>query len=403
MADTVAEGSIVLTVDSSRVASGMRAAAAKAKAGQSEIAKSFKDSSKEKLGEIFGGGSLIGMGAKAGAAGAVVAGIAAIGKEIYEFHQNTLAFERDLEQQAKGVNEWASKVTAGIDSAKERIAELEEIAGTTEGIKKYGEELGKVDSAVATLEGRLRQLTETEEGLDSKWNSIGNMELYVRGKFAGTQAAAKQQRQDIEKELDAAKKTQEELNRQFARNQNALINPKAQAELKAFIRQIKEDTKDIFGRTADDKAVDKLKDKFGFSEAQLGAVRMELLAKNTAIAEKEIADLMRLTTELSTGIKRSAEEERVLEMQRQGIVDETINRYIDLVNLKNELEKPPKQYSPLKALEKGTWDAISFENKNKFDNAEKTKKDELKKLDVIAAAVDRVREAIEKIPNPSLI
>lgn len=373
MANSVAEGSIVLTLDSTKLNQGMKKAASDAKSKGSEIAKSFKGSASEKIGETFGGGSLAGMGAKAGAIGIAVGAVAMLGKELYEAAIGMKAFDRELEQNEKAVSQYADKIATDIGRAKEALSEFDDVAGTAEGLKKLGETISTVEGKINQLTGSLEAAQKKEQDLDSKWNSFDNFGLYLSSKLEKSQQAAAAERKIIEGARDNAKKIADELKRESFLRDNPMFNPKAVGEVRRTIEGINDEIKDIEGRSAGDKLKDGLIKKFG-KNVNLLAVDLALAQRNAASADKFIKELTESVAELQTGVKKSAESKQLDELRALGIDKAKVDRIDELIRKKEELEKPPKKYSPLKALERGTWDGINAINEAKFNREQEKNK-----------------------------
>lgn len=355
----------------------MKQAAAKAKSGSEGISKQFKDSSKEKIGEMFGGGSILGMGAKGGAIAAGIAAVAFAGKELYEeLVVKSKEYGRELEANERAVAKWADGARVKFDLVKESLAEFSAVAGTTEGIQANERALSRMKGQLDDISSTRKKQEDAEKSYDSKWGSTRNFELWMKGRLEDTAKSETAKKKELVGLEDELRKKYEEQARALAKLKNPLTNPEAKAALRDFIAEQKDAIKDLEGRTADEKSLDKLKERFGFKDADLAAARQAAAMKKTAENAKNASDfikeLERDIDDLANGITRGAEDAKLEELIKAGADEKQIARIKELIALKKEQNK---EYKPLKALEAGTWDAITFQNKTKF---EQEKKDKLK-------------------------
>lgn len=398
MSDAVARGSLVLSLDAQQLSKGLSKAAKDTKAKGSEIAKGFKDSTREKLGETFGGGSLAGMGAKAGIAGLAVAGIAMLGKELYDLATNAHEFHKELERGQRVTEKWAEGISTGIERAKERLSEFDDIAGTAEGMQALNRELSLAESKLKETSAALESGEKEVDKWSSKWNSTDAMSKYLSSELEDTKNAEKAKLETVRKANDAQLKAVEEFRRkkQEIENRNSVEAKKA---LRQFIKEQADAVKDIEGRTADERKLDDLKDKFGFNAGDLAAARLAVQAKNAAQNVKDADDVIKSLTadigELQGIAKKTSEEEKLDDLIKKGADQGQIDRIKTLIDLK---KKAAQQFTPLQALEKGTAAEISFQQKSKFegerDKAVKQQLDELKQQNKI---LGDIRDGVKKL------
>lgn len=415
--ESVANQSVVLSVDASNLNAGMKKAAQDAKAQSAEIAKNmkvktpevaapiiapsktaakgekakaseglktFKDSAKEKIGETFGGGSLLAGGAKAGAIGLAVAGVALLGKELYDAAFNAKKLEREFRASMWAMELSAERVTESIARTKEALTEFDDVAASAEGVKAYGQQLKRAETDLKIAQADLDRSVKDEAQWDSKWNSIEAMNKYLRSELESTGKNAAQATEVLKKTLDERRKMAEELRRKNGELANPMSSVAARTELRRFVKEQEDALKDL-NRTADESKLDKLKEKFGFKDADLGAARLAIAAKNAGTAAEYIKQLGKEVNNLQNGIEESADDAKLEEFVKLGIDKAQIARIKELIALKKQQSET---YKGLKPLEAGTWDAIKFQNEYKFNlDKSKTQKQEKLLTDVVAKLV----------------
>lgn len=368
MGNAVAEASIVLSVDATKLNSGMKSAANKAKSQGSELAKNFKASSSEKIGNIFGGDSLIAGAAKGGLIGLGVGAVALVGKELYELATNTREFHKELERGEEVSKRWAEGVIEGIGRAKERLTEFDDIAGTAEGLKAFKTSLVQSEGKLTDL-GRSLEVSKTAaEEYDSKWNSFDSFHRYLNGQLDESHKSALKTVEDHKQAQEAARKFTEELRRRNAELADPSSSVQARTALRQFVKEQEDAVKDL-NRSADESKLAKLQERFGFKGLDLVGARLAITAKNAANAEQFIKSLRDEVDQLATGVQKTTEETKLDEFVKLGIDNKQIARIKELIELKKE---QGRTYNPLKPIEAGTWEAIHTKNEVKF-NEDKVK------------------------------
>lgn len=388
MSNSLGKASIILTADAASLSSGLNKAAAESKKKGAEIKGHLQESLQGATGGV---GSIIGGVGKAGVIGAVISGAILAAKEIYEAQTNIKKFHRELEAGQQVIDRWGEALAEKLDKAKERLAGLDDIAGTSEGVKAYGRELAVVERGVTDLEAALARAKKTEEGFDSKWDSVDNFRLWTRGRLEDTANNAKEERQKIEKFLEAQRKAAKDMRQQKFLLENPLANDKAKDALRGFIADMNDATAAIgqFGKTADELSLEKLQRQFGFKDADLGAARLAILNKNMAMADDLIRKLERDISDMQQGIERSAEEEQLDALVRAGIDKQKADRIRELINLKKQEADANKAANTegLKALDAKSWDGIRFVNKVKADTERANKLSEKQLNEIVQQLV----------------
>lgn len=361
MSNSLGKASIILTAESAQMSAGMKKAAEEAKKRASEIRSHLG----EKLGGAAGGGigEAIGGATKLGAIGVAIAGVITIGKELYAAAFNAKAFARELEKGQEALDLWAERAGENLTRMKERLTEFDDVAGTKEGVQKYTGELAKAERQLADLNKQVESSKATAASLDSKWNSFDNFGKWMRSELEDTEKDA----QESAKKIRAVAENQRRAVEELRRRNHELLNPResiaARTELRKFIKEQEDAVKDLT-RSADEARLDRLSEKFGFKGADLGAARLAVAAKNAATADQWIKELTRDVDDLAKGITRGAEESKLEELVKAGIDAKQIARIKELIDLKKQQNQ---QYNPLKAMEANTWEAITFQNRVKFD------------------------------------
>ncbi len=367
MGNNVAEASIALSVDSTKLNQGMKDAANKAKKGADEVGKKFRDVSSEKIGAIFGGDSLIAGGAKAGAIGIAIGAVAMLGKELYNLATNAKEFEREMERSQEFNKQWGETVTTRIERTKESLREFEDVAGTAAGLKKWEKATYQAGNSLADLDQKVKLAEEHLKSFDHWYSSSVNVGAFVDQQFDGMSKQAKNDLDTAKAARDQQKKLLIDLQRQKTELTNPAQSQAARTALKQFVTEQQDAVKDL-KRTADDKAIDKLKDKFGFKNGDLAPAFLAVTAKNAAQAGEFIKELNRDVKDLTYGFQRGGDDAKLEEMVKAGVDAKQLNRIQQLIERKKMLNQ---QYQGNAALEAGTWDAIKFKNETRFNDKRK--------------------------------
>lgn len=400
MAEAVAQGSLVLTLDAQQLNKGLSKAAKDVKAKSSEMGKTFKDSGREKIGEVFGGGSIAGMGAKAGAIGAGIAAAAFVGKELYEeLIVKSKEYGRELEENERAVGKWADSVRDKYDAIAESLTEFSSVAGTSAGIKANEQALAKMRAELDGVTESKKRQEDAEKSYDSKWSSGKNFELWMSSKLEDTQKSEANKKKELIGLEDELRKKYEAQARALAKLKNPLTNPEAKAALKDFIMSQEDALAAIEGRTGDEQSLENMKRKFGWADAQLGAARAAIKAKELGQASKDADDLIKTLVEdvgeLNGIAKKTAEETKLDDLIKIGADEQKIDTIRKLIEMK---KRERQEYSPLQGLERGTAAEITFQNKSKFDEQKKADMaKELELLKQIATGINKAVDGIKKL------
>jgi hypothetical protein len=378
MAEAVARGSIVLSVDSTAVNTGMRQAAARAKQGGSEVAKNFKQSSNEQLGAAFGGTSVIASLGKAGFIGAAVAGVAALAKGLWDTYGPIRQLNKQIEYGAKLHADWRDRIAQSVAQNKEWISSLSDIAGTAAGLRFIGGEAGLITGSVEQVTAEVARLKAELEDMQSwtSWNSWAHF-------FTGTGDAA---REGIKARLDATKSAAEALRKEADATTRSIWllnhaeqNPAAVAAVRQMVQGFRDQTAALAGQSQEMIRLDALRRQFKLTQRQQDEVRnawaisvafqaakerADEMAKAEADAATWIRELANETAALRGEVVQTADEAKLNEFILRGIDEAQIARIRELIQAKQRLNQ---QYKPLTALERGTASEISFQNRTRFE------------------------------------
>lgn len=400
MSQTVAEGSIVLNLDATQLNAGMKKAANKAKADGKTLGGNFKDAAGDILKEKTGGDQgILGMGMKAGLIGAGIAGVALIGKEIWDVITPVKELEKELERAADVQAKWREAIKESIAVEQEWISSLSSIAGTSEGMSAIESRIGNIRGKVGELDADLKKAKRTNEDLDSKWNSWDNFSTWMVGGLESKQKAAKAEMDAAKQAKEDADKSARDAEKQLARLRDPLTNPAAVAAHRDFIRDLQYATAEIQGQSAEVSKLLRLKEQFNLNSSQMSQAMAAINAKELAERTKEADDLLKQLTDdvlVFAGVaKKTAEEEKLDDLMKRGLDKDKADRIKALINLK-KLEA--QEYKPLNAIIKGTAAEISFNNKSKFEEARnKAIEEQLKELKMNNKIAGEMRDALVKI------
>jgi len=324
VSQTVAEGSIVLNLDATQLNAGMKKAAQKAKADGKTLGGNFKSAAGDILKEKTGGDQgLIGMFGKAGLIGAGIAGVALIGREIWDVITPVKALEKELEAAADVQKRWRESIKESIEVEQEWIGSLSSIAGTAEGMAQLESRIGNIRGKVGTLDADLKKTGKTKDDLDSKWNSLDNFGTWLTGGLETKQKAAKEQYDAAKAAKEEADKSARDAAKQLARLRDPLTNPAAVAAHRDFIRDLQYATAEIQGQSAEVSKLLRLKEQFNLNSSQMSQAMAAINAKELAERTKEADDLLKQLTDdvlVFAGVaKKTAEEERLDDLMKRGL------------------------------------------------------------------------------------
>ena len=369
MSEAVARGSLVLSLDAQQLNAGLKKTAAQAKVSGSEFAKNFKAESSGKIGEIFGGGSALALGAKAGAAGLAVAGVATLGKELWDLVSPAKAFHKEIERGRELSAKWAAGITAGIGRIKESLSEFSGIEATPEGLAALRGQIAGLNKEFNGTTQSLKLARTESEKWESKWNDPESFQHWLVGELETTAGAAKENVATMKAAYDEQLKALTELRKK----ERELMNPSDSVAARTALRQfVKEQTDAVadLTRTAEEAKLARLQDRFGFTDAALAGARAAISMKNMALATKEADDLISaLTADVNLfgdAVKKTSDDVKLDELVKKGVDEKQLARIRQLIDWKKRLNET---YSPLQGLERGTAAEISFQNKSRFEEA----------------------------------
>lgn len=409
MSQNVAEASIVLNVDSSRLNAGMNKAAQTAKAKGAEVAKNFKGGGGGGglggggLGGLIKGGAGLGVGFKAAEAAMKVAEFGA--EQLYEeLIVKSKEYSRELEANERVVSLWADKQREGFDDIKESLVEFGSVMGTTEGIKAQEKAVDRMRQKVEQYSAARKSAENTEKSYDSMWSSGRNFELALRSRLQKTQDSETAKRKEYLALEDEARKKMELQAKALEKLKNPLTNPEALAAVKDYVMAQEDALAALEGRKQGEQDIINLQRKFNITASQAGQMMAANQKLELAKANKEAADWQKsLNNEMleEAGlIKDTANLVKLDELIKKGADKAQVDRIRTLLREKQNLNR---QYTPLQALERGTNQEITFRRKLEFDQKKrddtlkllgKAQLDELKK---IATGIDNLKDDAPEI------
>lgn len=391
MSNNVAEASIVLNVDATRLSAGMNKAAKDAKSKGAEISKGLSGGGGGG-GGIGGlkGGLAIGAGMKALEIGGKV--LEDVGEHIFNAATGATEFNRRVEDGIDSAKKWADGVVENAQRAREALSDKGDFL-TTADIDKT---LASNTSKLKQVEDGLGKAKKKADDLDSKWNSTDNLGLWLGGKLEGTKKLADAEEAESKRVVDALKKEEEALRRRRQEWENPMTNEKAVTALKTFVRDIQESTEEL---SAEERQLRQLKRQFNFKDSDLGAAQAAINAKKLADANKEATDWTKsLSNELleQAGIvKDTANLVKLDELVKKGADKAQIDRIRQLMKAKQEANR---QYTPIQALERGSSAEVTFKRKLEFDQKKQQDvlkivgKEQVEWLKKIATGIDNLKE-----------
>lgn len=394
MSEAVAEGSIILKLDAHQLNRGLKKAAHDAKKTGQSISDSLKTTGSEFLKDPLGGDKgIIGMGGKAGVWGAIAAGVVMVGSKIAEASPIARAWRKEIELQTDRAKEWGEAFKSSIGDIKERLASLQDIAGTPKGLQAYQASIGELQAKYRAMSAETEKAREAADDMSSIWS--GSLESIAHWLAPGTSREG--QETILRAKLDAAKsgseeakKALEEVKKAYDRLMNPETNPAAIAAVRQFIQDQNDSIEVLKGTSAEYMQLIKLKRQYNLSQKQFDEAKAALDAAQYAKSQAEVAKateeaakwMKELEEDIGLVAKRSVEEAKLEEFIQKGIDEDQVQRIRKLIELKKIQNQ---QYNPLTALERGTAAELSFQNKNKFDNQ--------KQVQVQALAADALRRS----------
>jgi hypothetical protein len=369
--DSVAKGSIQLSLDATAMNEGLKKAANKAKQGGESVGKQLKGSLNEQLGSKFGGESVLASFGKAGMIGAAVAAAAYLSKEMAGVVMRTEEYNRQLERSVKLNAQWSSMIGDNITRTVSALGEFGKVAATDEGldartqaIRRMRDELGKVET----------QIHRTEKEAD-KWSSMWKGKDQFQFWMTGSRAEQEKVHRDAVNALRDSHSEKLKLIQQEERLLNELREARTVAG-KTAIRGIKQEHEDA-ARNLNlkpweqwrQKIVD-IKREFGLlaqDEAELNRLGLQ---RQQAEANRDLVEQIKTTRNELAAVfgeqVKISEEIALEEFVRRGADNAQIERMKLLIAMKKRLTD---QYTPLTGIERGTAAEISFRGQQKFNDA----------------------------------
>lgn len=407
MAQNVADGSIVLSLDASQLNQGMAKAAQKAKADGAKVASNFKTAAGKNIENLTGGGSgVFGMTAKAGIWGAAITGAVMLGKSLWDAYGPAKAMQEQLERNAEAQQKWRDKINDSIATNQQWIASLADIAGTAEGAARIDQHFNQIAGSAETLNQKLKTVKEQQKDWDS-WGNWEGWSAWMVGGHGDRKKALEEEAKALKGDADAAKKAAE-AREKFKQSQKI----QADSTTRQFVQDMKDAVAVMNGADKDLMRIEAMKRKGGFSDDQIGQMRAAVGAKLAAESAKELAEANKQaadwTKELSdelgvfgTVVQKTAEDKKLEELISKGADSAQINRLKTLIALK---KKQGDQYKALTALERGSAAEISFQNKTKFEMERDKKIDqELKELRDQTGWLQRIHIRLSNIDEKPVI
>ena len=375
---SAAKGSIALSLDATALDKGWKKSAADTKKAGSELAKTFNSSANEQIGAAFGGTSIIASGAKAGAIGAAVAAVAALGKSLWDAYGPLKDVNKELEYGAELNKKWFERVNQNVAVSREWINTLKDVAGTAAGMRQIASEARGIDFNVEAATARLKGVEQQLEGLDSNF-SLTNWARWITGTHETTVNGIKAQADAAKSSLEGLKKQQEEVQREMRRIRNPETNPEAVAAVRQFVRDMEGQAAAARGVSSEMARLIQLQERYGLNgnmvRAASRAIAEASMAKDLAETRKageDAADtIRRLSEELGLLAKKSAEEQQLEEFIKKGIDEGQIARLRQLIGLRQQLNQ---QYKPNTAIVAGTAGEINFRESNRFQQGQEAER-----------------------------
>lgn len=415
MGNSVAKGSIELSLDASKLNSQMAKQAKKSKDDAKKLGETFRNTATEKVGETFGGGSIIGLGAKAGIAGLAIGAAAFAGNELAKVAIKATEVQLAMERADMLGAKWLEGVSERLAKVSTQLAEFDSIAATATGREALAEQLKKLTTEYRGMETGLRGARDEYEKFVDKWSSPDAMQMWMTGSLDTYTAQLKKRLDDQQSAYDQTGKKITELKKK----QNELTDPEnsvaARTALQQFVEAQQDAVRAMDQNGADAGAIEKLKDRWGFkgeqleaaklavkvkqfatisketseyikslrdetegltgdelklqelkkkgaSDAHLGAAQLAVQAKHAAATAKEAQEWINSLTNEAFG--RSADDVKLAELQFKGADEKQMARLRQLIDMRKQLSDT---YKPLTALERGTAAEQSFQNRDQFD------------------------------------
>lgn len=364
----VAKGSVQLELDASRLNSELKSAAKNTKTQGKTIGENLKTSIGDKLNEVGGGTGIVAMGGKAGLIGASVAAIALVGSKLNEVYGPAVKLRKEFERNAEVTGQWGNLFSTRLNDIKDKLSDIGSIIGTDAGMLELERgiaKFGQMERDTAVQIEKLRELQDDYRGMLGSWDAAGK---YFYGALGDKQADIKMQLDAVKAANLQAKQAAHDARKQLYLLQNPEENPKATNAIKFFIADLETQTKELEGQSKELSKLNALQKQYNLSRAQMRLGEKAIDNFKLAEATKEAKDLIKeLETELynlNSGVERMTEDIKLDELIKKGIDEDQINRLKMLIDLKRELNN---EYKAAPAIEKGTAQEISFQNKYKFD------------------------------------
>ncbi|MBP3957425.1 hypothetical protein J8F10_19435 [Gemmata sp. G18] len=441
MASSLGEGSLILTTNSTGLVTGLKQANAKLS--------EFSAKAKEMTASVGGSlGNFLELGGKAGIAGVLAVGAIELAKNMGGLVTRSQMFHNELERGGKLAAAWSEVVGKGIERSRKELEAMADILGTSQGIEAQKRQLKTLDDQLASTAPQLKKAREEVERWQSVWGKDTSvMQAFLIGSKEDFALKAQKKLDEIETVYKQRFERAQELRKGLLEIADPTQSIEATNALRKFIVEMDDAVKGLT-ENSDIMKLEKLKDAFGFSNADIGAARLAAINKEMAIANDELdrfvssqyssdvnADVQKLTElaeqhkltaeqiqkgqdaifakndreaqrfarslEEDLGLikgfyKKSSEEIQLQDLIEKGIDEKHIARIKQLIAYKKELDTP---YQPSKAIQAGSADAFSLQNKIKFEedrrfgmNQEKLLKEMAQKLQQIViglGALDR--------------
>jgi hypothetical protein len=218
-------------------------------------------------------------GALTGPMGIAVAGVAALGKAVFN---DLILNQAELQQVTERSNEltqrWLTQFESGLQKVRDRLAEVASMAGTGAGMDTLESELANARKNLGGLESSLKGLREEYESLNTIFKDksfsegMKNYGLWLTGPITGGLAG---EQEKLKPGLDAANaaylaqlQTVTELQKKLSEVNDPSKSQAAMAALRAFTDRLAEET-DKLTSTASNRAreLQKIANQFGFGSA----------------------------------------------------------------------------------------------------------------------------------------
>jgi hypothetical protein len=349
-----------------------------------------------KFGGMDGLEKVLGFAGKGGMIGIAVAGLTALGKEWLNIATGAHKAEERIEAAEKANKKFIESIQDSLARGDEWLSRWEGSFGTAGGIAAMEDHLKRVNKQLADTQTGLKEAKKQKEALADDWDLNNLRHLWndedVKKNEARIKSLGEAEELLLKKQLD--------LRRRLSEVKDPWQNPSAIKSLRAVIDEANDSVKALT-RSADDMKLDKLKKEFGFKDGDLGEARLALAAKHAANADEWIRQMVRDMNNLRNGIHMTADELKLEEMMKNGLVGDKVAEIRKLIDLKKELEAKP---ITLKAVVKGSIEDAALDNAAKMKALDDSRKNlSGVQLQEIIRKLNDINNTLRDLPSAKVI